>query len=110
MKLTSLCALGLAYGQDLDFEDVFDHTCDATTMYATIRKTDLAQLGTWKDNFDMVTLNEGCPGQLDEYGNVVFSAGRLNTTILNFPTTSQRIQGFEIDFTNHILSINTCDY
>merc|ERR1712227_314657 len=77
MKLSSLFLMGLAHGQDLAFEDVFDHTCDATTMYATIRKADLAQLGTWKDNFEMVTLNEGCPGQEDEYGNIIFSAGSL---------------------------------
>jgi len=77
MKLFSWCLLGLASAQDLDFEDVFDHSCDATTMYASIRQSDLAQLGTWKDNFEMVTLNEGCAGQLDEYGNVIFSAGSL---------------------------------
>jgi len=77
MKLFSWCLLGLASTQDLDFEDVFDHSCDATTMYASIRQSDLAQLGTWKDNFEMVTLNEGCAGQLDEYGNVIFSAGSL---------------------------------
>merc|ERR1712227_1072266 len=63
MKLSSLFLMGLAHGQDLAFEDVFDHTCDATTMYATIRKADLAQLGTWKDNFEMVTLNKVAPAK-----------------------------------------------
>jgi len=86
MKLTSLCTLGLAYGQDLDFEDVFDHTCDATTMYAAIRQSDLVQLGTWKDDFGQVTLNEGCQGELDEYGNVIFSAGSLKTLPLECGT------------------------
>merc|ERR1712044_126641 len=64
----------------------FDHTCDATTMYASIRKADLAQLGTWKDNFEMVTLNEGCPGQEDEYGNIIFSAGSLRNLPLECGT------------------------
>jgi len=86
MKLSSLFLMGLAHGQDLAFEDVFDHTCDATTMYATIRKADLAQLGTWKDNFEMVTLNEGCPGQEDEYGNIIFSAGSLRNLPLECGT------------------------
>jgi len=78
--------MGLAHGQDLAFEDVFDHTCDATNMYASIRKADLAQLGTWKDNFEMVTLNEGCPGQEDEYGNIIFSAGSLRNLPLECGT------------------------
>merc|ERR1711893_426320 len=86
MKLSSLFLMGLAHGQDLAFEDVFDHTCDATTMYASIRKADLAQLGTWKDNFEMVTLNEGCPGQEDEYGNIIFSAGSLRNLPLECGT------------------------
>merc|ERR1712109_431368 len=86
MKLSSLFLMGLAHGQDLAFEDVFDHTCDATSMYATIRKADLAQLGTWKDNFEMVTLNEGCPGQEDEYGNIIFSAGSLRNLPLECGT------------------------
>merc|ERR1719486_1202173 len=83
MKLSSLFLMGLAHGQDLAFEDVFDHTCDATNMYASIRKADLAQLGTWKDNFEMVTLNEGCPGQEDEYGNIISQLDHFETFHLN---------------------------
>ena len=83
MDLRRSSSMALAF---LAFEDVFDHTCDATTMYATIRKADLAQLGTWKDNFEMVTLNEGCPGQEDEYGNIIFSAGSLRNLPLECGT------------------------
>ena len=39
MKISPLCLFGLAVtSAELDFEDVFDHTCDATTMYASIRQ------------------------------------------------------------------------
>jgi hypothetical protein len=86
MKLSGLLLPGLAIGQDLAFEDVFDHTCDATEMYASIRSTDLAKLGTWKDNYGLVTLNEGCPGEMDEFGNIIFSAGSLKNLPLECGT------------------------
>jgi len=86
MKLSGLLLPGLAIGQDLAFEDVFDHTCDATEMYASIRSQDLAKLGTWKDNYGLVTLNEGCPGEMDEFGNIIFSAGSLKNLPLDCGT------------------------
>jgi len=75
MRLLPLAAFTAA--QDLNFEDVFDHTCDATTMAATIRASNLQKLGSWGDDFSMITLNEGCKGKPDPYGNIIFSAGSL---------------------------------
>lgn len=72
-----LAFLGLVATDDVEFADVFDHTCGATSMSATIRRNDLAQLGTWGDEYSLVTLNEGCGGEPDAYGNIIFSGGSL---------------------------------
>jgi len=86
--------------QDLNFEDVFDHTCDTTTMTASIRATELAKLGTWGEDFSLVTLNEGCNGEPDEYGNIIFSAGSLQNLPLECGTQYSDNQDGKITFWN----------
>ena len=41
------------------------------------RASNLQKLGSWGDDFSMITLNEGCKGKPDPYGNIIFSAGSL---------------------------------
>jgi len=72
--------------QEINFEDVFDHSCDATSMSASIRAENLEQLGSWGADFSMITLNEGCQGEPDPYGNIIFSAGSLQSLPLECGT------------------------
>ena len=58
MRLIPIVA-GFATAQEINFEDVFDHTCDATTMSTSIRAEHLAKLGSWGEDFAQITLNEG---------------------------------------------------
>jgi hypothetical protein len=85
-KLLSIFAFGGVLGQDLDFADVFDHVCDETSMTASIRERDLERLGTWGNDFSKITLNEGCSGVPDEYGNILFNAGSLQNLPLECGT------------------------
>jgi len=63
--------------EDIKYEDVFEHECKADSMKAWIKKSDLEKLGSWKQNFDMITLNsETCKGQTSEDSEYIyFNAG-----------------------------------
>jgi len=63
--------------EDIDFGAVFSHVCLKDGMYAKIKKTDLAVLGSWGNNFDSVTLNsQACSGTVREVDDmVIFNAG-----------------------------------
>lgn len=94
-----LAAIGTAKG-DVDFAEVFDHECDSTTMSATIRAEHLAELGSWGEDFSMITLNEGCQGEADPYGNIVFSAGSLQHLPLECGTQYVDDENGKITFWN----------
>lgn len=82
-----LTLLAIAAAQDdIEFGDVFNHICETTTMEATIRATDLSKLGSWENDFSLITLNEGCTGEPDEFGNIIFSAGSLKNLPLECGT------------------------
>jgi len=86
--------------KEMEFEDVFDHSCEATTMAATIRAEHLSQLGSWGEDFSMLTLNEGCQGVSDPYGNIVFSAGSLKHLPLDCGTQHFDDENGKITFWN----------
>lgn len=73
----SKALLSAAQNKEIKYEDVFEHECKADSMKAWIKKTDLSKLGSWKDNFSLITLNsEGCAGQTREDSEFVyFDAG-----------------------------------
>jgi len=65
MRVIPLLAV-VTSAADVDFADVFDHSCEATSMSASIRAENLAKLGSWGEDFSMVTLNEGCQDSVDK--------------------------------------------
>lgn len=75
--LLSKFLLASAQKSDIKYEDVFEHECKADSMKAWIKKTDLAKLGSWKENFNLITLNsEACVGTTREDSEYVyFDAG-----------------------------------
>lgn len=99
MRLIPIVA-GFATAQEINFEDVFDHTCDATTMSTSIRAEHLAKLGSWGEDFAQITLNEGCKGEMDDFGNIIFSAGSLQNLPLECGTQYADNSNGKITFWN----------
>jgi len=77
VALSTLILTTSAQKTEINYEDVFEHECKADGMKAWIKKSDLAGLGSWKENFDLITLNsESCFGQTREDSEYVyFDAG-----------------------------------
>lgn len=92
LALTSLLPFTFSQSQntDIDYKDVFHHVCQKDGMYAYIKKDDLSKLGSWKNNFTHLTLNnQECGAVLKpkESGDMIyFDAGSFKEEPLECDT------------------------